>query len=291
MAMMARLMGTLPRGWIKAVARLQWKHPLLKRAFDLAAGMLRGGDGVIPQGEGKGLRFNPGGSNAGYVLGTSEPGLQRALSRFVKPGMTVLDLGASVGFHATIAARLVGPSGRVVCFEPLSENAKMVRHNAALNGFSHVEVEEAAVGARDGEARFLLSDTPNWGKVAQDGEARSATGERVVPQRSVDSVVAQRGLPPPGLIKIDVEGAEVDALAGAVKTLKSARPVLLIELHGTNARVASALTELDYETRVLGGGDSTLEQAHWNAHVLAFPKERTDLRAQLADVGNAAFVA
>lgn len=281
MALLTRIVGRLPRGMLKAVARLQWRHPLLKAAFDKVAGSLKGSDGVIAQGVGKGLRFNPGRSNAGYALGTTEPHLQQALQLLLSPGMTVLDLGASVGFHAMLAARFVGPSGRVVCFEPVAENARLIRHNAALNGFSHVSVEEVAVGARDGQARFLLSETPNWGKVAQGDEPPPAAGERVVPQRSVDSVMAERGLAKPGLIKIDIEGAEVDALDGAKETLAAARPVLLIELHGTNAKVARALEAFGYDVYVLGGGATSVEESHWNAHVFAFPKERPELKAHV----------
>ena len=71
MSPLVDLVGQLPRPWLKAIAQLQWCHPLFKLGFAWAADQFRSQDGIIQQGIGKGLRFNTGNSNAGYLLGTT----------------------------------------------------------------------------------------------------------------------------------------------------------------------------------------------------------------------------
>jgi hypothetical protein len=136
--LLLKLAGILPLSVIKAVSHEQWCHPWLRRRFDNCAARLRNQDGTIQQGAGKGLRFNPGCANAGYLLSTAEPEVQQALKMIVVPGTVVYDLGANVGFVTVIAASLVGPSGRVVAFEPVPDNFQWLQHNVRLNGFSQV---------------------------------------------------------------------------------------------------------------------------------------------------------
>lgn len=270
MSWLARVVGQLPRPWLKAVGRAQWRHPWLKRLFDWAARRLREGVTPIQQGAGRGLLFAAGRGNAGYVLGTSEPHVQRVLELLLRPGMTVFDVGANVGFFAVIAARLVGPTGRVVCFEPVAQNADAIERSAAANGFTHVTVRREALGARDGRGGFLLSDTPGWGRLDGVGDAPAGASGRIeVPLRRLDSVLRDEGGPPPELLKIDVEGAEADVLAGASEFLAGRHPMLVIELHGTNRDVAGRLDALGYLSLVVGRR-TDIRSAPWDAHVVAY---------------------
>lgn len=276
MSIIPRVVGLLPQSWIKLASRAQWKHPLLKRGFDLCAERFRNQDGVIQQGVGKGVRFNTGGTNAGFMLGTSEPGVQEVLRSFVKAGMTVFDVGANVGFLSVIAARLVGTNGRVVCFEPLPGNVERIEHNKRLNEFSQISVKQMALGAVNGEASFIVSDEPTWGKLASAGSSVvGKVGEISVAVRRLDDIIADDDLPLPDLIKIDVEGAEAEVLAGATETLRLARPLLLIELHGTNIAVAEALKAYNYRAVVMGSR-MRVEESPWDAYVIAAPSERAD---------------
>lgn len=275
MSLLHAIVGRLPRSWITAVSHAQWKHPLLKRSFDWAARRFQNSDSTIQSGAGKGLRFNAGNANAGYVLGTSEPDTQAILQRLIQPGMVVYDIGANVGYLSMIAARLTGPTGKVICFEPLPANAKRLEHNAALNEFGQVLVRNEAMGRTVGSATFLVSDTPTWGKLASVGALSSEVGRIEVPVQTVDAAVFDQNLPRPDLIKIDVEGAEVDVLAGAARTLREIRPLLLIELHGTNGPVAQSLEEADYQAEVLEGA-TTVREAPWDAKLLAQPRDRKD---------------
>jgi FkbM family methyltransferase len=262
--------------WMAAAFRARWRYPWLNTLFVWGAAKFKNQDGTIQKGVGKGLRFNPGQSHASFLLGTSEPEFQRLMATLLKPGMVVYDVGANVGFHAVIAARLVGLGGRVVCFEPLPSNARQIAHNARLNGFIQITVRPEALGATNGNARFLVSDRPTWGALAS---ARSTVpkgvGEMEVKIRRLDSLISEGLLPLPNLIKIDVEGAEVDVLAGAAETIHKARPILMIELHGTNSAVSAALTDLGYDAAVLGEPGDIMD-AHWNALVVAAPREHSD---------------
>jgi hypothetical protein len=98
--------------------------------------------------------------------------------------------------------------------------------------------------------------------------------------RTLDSVCAGGGLPRPDLIQFDVEGAEAEALNGALSTLGTARPILVIELHGTNAAVTAVLAQLGYVAAVLDSSVSVLDVA-WDATIVAVPRERAELLESL----------
>ena len=274
MGALTAVVSRLPRSWISFIGRLQWKHPLLKHLFNRLAERFRNQDQTIQRGAGKGLRFNTGTTNAGYILGTTEPDTQKALELLVKPGMTIYDVGANVGFLTIIAARLIGPEGCVVCFEPQSENVRRLQHNASLNGFGQIMIRREALGAIDGEAEFCFSSEPGWGKLAKFGAPGQEVRREQVAIRRLDSVTPE--LRPPQLIKIDVEGAETDVLKGGAETLRTHRPLLLIELHKTNESVADLLLEMKYRCHALGS-TSDVRTLPWDTKLLAIPIERDDL--------------
>jgi FkbM family methyltransferase len=278
--LLTRVAGSLPHGWLTSVARLQFRFPVLKRPVGWLANRFRNRNGEISKGVGRGLKFNPGSANAGYRLGTSEPGVQAALTRLVQPRMTVYDIGANVGFFSVIAARLVGPEGQVVAFEPVLKNCGQLTLNAQLNNFTNVTVRCEALGNENGFATFFATLEPTLGRLKKFGAPEPGSDEITVAVRQLDRLIIDSGLPQPGLIKMDVEGAEVDVLLGASETLATARPLLLIELHGTNNPVATLLEQQGYALHVLGNR-GCVREALWNAHLIAVPKERADLANEI----------
>jgi FkbM family methyltransferase len=275
-----RLLRRVPRSLLKAIARQQWKHPLLKRAYDAMARRIGAREGIIAQGVGQGLRFHPAQGNVGYLLGTTEPAVQAALLALVQPGMVVYDIGANVGFFTVILARLVGPTGRVVAFEPLVRNVDWLHHNMRVNGFDQVEVRSAAVGATSGITSFLTSTENTWGSLASSGKSvASPAGVVDVSVIALDDLAATDA-PRPHLLKIDIEGGEVDALRGAAAFLERERPILLVELHSTQAAIAELLERYRYRSVVLGSV-AEVARSPWDAHVLAVPAERPELVARL----------
>jgi FkbM family methyltransferase len=283
MSVFSSMVGMLPRSWIRAASSASWKHPAVRRVFEWSTKRIQGQEGKIRKGAGKGLLFNPGRSNAGYLLGTSEPGVQRAMLALLKPGMTFFDVGANVGFHSTVACRLIDPSrGHVISFEPMAGNADQIEVNARLNHFDSIRVIRVALGNRDGEASFLRSEISTHGMLETVGRVPTKpAGTETVQIRRLDTLMSEAQLPVPDVMKIDVEGAEADVLAGGHETLMRHRPLLFIELHGTNVEIASALEAIGYRANVLGSG-GTIFEVPWDSYVIATPSERTDLNECVA---------
>ena len=144
------------------------------------------------------------------------------------PGMNVLDVGAHVGSHALLAARLVGPLGKVFAFEPSPDNFALLQKNVALNGYQNIVTIAKAVSDKTGVAMLHLSPEGNDRNALQ--RLRSAPpGKSVeVPTISLDDFLEEIGWPPIRLIKMDVEGAEPLVLKGMSRLLERCGDIRLI---------------------------------------------------------------
>ena len=186
----------------------------------------------IQQGPSEGLwiRVNPR-TGQNVQKGIGEPEVQQALVDHLRPGMTFYDLGANIGFFSLMAARLVGPGGRVVSFEADPEIAERLRENLFRNQFAHAHVEQKAVWSEPGTVSFARVD-PNTspdrglGHVSVDGGSTSTIAVEAV---ALDNYIATH--PVPDFVKCDVEGAEAAVFEGAAHLLSTKRPVLLVEMH------------------------------------------------------------
>lgn len=276
-SLLPKILSCIPHSWIAAIAHARQQHRSVDRCAGFVAGLIRERDSYIQAGAGRGLRFNPGRSAASYVLGIIEPETQSVLTNVLRPGMTFYDIGANVGFCSIIAGRLVNPGGRVVSFEPLPENARALRHNVDINNFGHFSIFEMALSVADGEMSFAKSDRMTDGRLESVNRLPSEyAGDIRVAARRLDSIVNEATLPPPDLVKIDVEGAENDVLCGARDTLARHRPVLIIELHGTNDLVVRTLAQAGYCATTLYPCPS-IGEAYWNAGIVAVPSEKPEL--------------
>lgn len=252
------------------VARLQLLVGRSRRARALIrklSGPARRGTYRIASGPAKGLAIDVAGSRPSYVLGTAEPELQALLAEHLSPGDIVLDLGANVGFFTLVSAALVGPRGRVIAYEPLPTNAHALRHNVSLNDLRYVEVVEAAVSDKAGTARLGANHSN------QDGSIVTHQGESAVNVRtvSVDDEMLRLDLRP-SLVKIDVEGAESAVLAGMIRTLRDAQPIVVCEVHATqhvpDGPIPSMLRKAGYNVRWLEDGVDDADE-YWAPHLVA----------------------
>jgi FkbM family methyltransferase len=185
---------------------------------------------TITVGPGAGLRFDPGPSNADYASGDNELPVQQALAEHLQPGCVFYDIGANVGFLTVIGARLVGPSGSVFAFEPVASNAELVRRNCGRNGFAQVRVLEKAVSNRCGSGLLNLAAYSGGAALASVEAPPDPAGSQSVDLITIDAAIQQLGLPPPHLVKIDVEGAELEVLEGMAATAAGHRPVVVVEV-------------------------------------------------------------
>lgn len=154
-----------------------------------------------------------------YLEGERFVDERHVLRRLLKPGMTVVDVGANIGYYMLLADQCVGAAGKIICIEPSVENLPELRRNVEANGLANVTLHEVALGAEDGEVG--LKSGINSG-VAELGQA-----EHVVPVRRLDSLVSERV----DFMKIDVEGYEGHVIAGAGGLIEKHRPTVFLEMH------------------------------------------------------------
>ena len=161
-----------------------------------------------------------------------EPDVCGTIERFVQPGWTCADVGANVGVITELLAQLVGPAGRVIAFEAHPENVRLLRGNMRANGCEkRVRVEHLAISDGSHDRLWLFPGRQHssleWNIVGHDVEGIRTDPELEVPAISLDDYF------PSGsrlhLVKIDVEGAEAQVLAGMRRLLREAVPVAIIE--------------------------------------------------------------
>jgi FkbM family methyltransferase len=204
----------------------------------------------ILQGMLRGKRWIVGSGTHGCWLGSYEFEKRRLFERTVRPGSTVYDVGANVGFYTLLASVLVGTSGRVVAFEPVPRNLTFLREHLRLNRVQNVQVVEAAAAEREKRARFDLGPHSSMGRLSDVGSLEVRT-------IGLDQLVASGELSPPDVVKIDVEGAEGSVLRGAHAVLADRRPVIFLSTHGpeVHAECTELLRSLGYRLTPIDGDD------------------------------------
>jgi FkbM family methyltransferase len=142
-----------------------------------------------------------------------EPGTTRLFKETVNPGMVVVDIGAHVGYYTLLAAKQVGPKGKVYSFEPEQDNHALLLKNIAMNGYDNVVVTQMAVSDRMGSSTLYLADLDS-GRHSMYQHGLPERGSTPVNTTTLDSFLASEEWPHIDLVKIDVEGAEVSVLDG-----------------------------------------------------------------------------
>lgn len=162
---------------------------------------------------------------------------RKLLGQLVRPGMTVVDVGANVGLYTILMAGLVGPAGRVISFEPDPDLLLLLRENCAANGAGNVAAQGTALGAA-ADQMILHRLTIN------SGENHLGSRDRAAFRRPVEVDVAAFDVLMPGLrpdfIKVDVQGWELNVLRGMEATLRASQAVIYLELWPDGLRRAGS---------------------------------------------------
>ncbi len=143
----------------------------------------------------------------------------------IKPGQTVLDIGANIGYYTLIAAKLVGPGGRVYAFEPDPANFQLLKKNVEQNGYENVTLVNRAVADRNGSAKLYLNET-NKGdhRIYDSKDGRPSITIQMIRLdeffKKIDKKVH--------FIKMDIQGAEAAALNGMKGLIRRNRPLKLV---------------------------------------------------------------
>ena len=192
--------------------------------------------------------------NLGYLLGTTEPHLQRIIRQYVSAGQTVYDIGANMGYVSLSLSKQVGATGSVIAFEPVPENLTLLRSNVEINRISNIRVFDYAASDTCGEAEIRIPENLSTSSMvwhAKDTSAAKLTIKTV----TIDKLLGSHEIPPPQFVKIDVEGAEGLVLGGMQETIAAFRPVIFLEcsdagretswtvLRGMGYRCQSAMTQ------------------------------------------------
>ncbi|MBK8444038.1 MAG: FkbM family methyltransferase [Sphingobacteriales bacterium] len=186
------------------------------------------------------------------------------IRNYVKEGMTVLDIGANIGFYTLLLSRLVGKSGKVYAFEPDATNFRHLSNN--VRNCSNVVLHQAAVGEKSGNIKLFHSSDLNVDHQTFDsGEGRPYTE---IPCVALDDVI-----PTPqkvDFIKIDIQGYEYYAFKGMSQLLQRSQPLLLmgevwpyaLQKAGTSvAQYLQLLQQAGLNSNILGNYDAAALQA------------------------------
>jgi FkbM family methyltransferase len=264
---------------LRAIERHAQLHTLTGALLRPALAWLARGDLLVAYGLGAGLRMSMrwlpiSHAHLGSIaFGNLESSVQEAMLRHVPPGGVFYDVGANLGFFALLGAHMTGPEGRVLAFEPAPDNAAAIRHNAEVNGLLNVEVVEKAVAAAGGEGRLQVVDDQSWSKLEEYGAHPGTEQVLSVPVIALDDEISAGALPPPDVVKIDVEGAEIAVLEGMARTLAEHRPAIICELHDTHREFVEHMRGAGYRVVNLEGPGAVEDQASPSAHALALPRD------------------
>jgi FkbM family methyltransferase len=219
-------------------------------------------------------------------FGTYEPELRALMREYLRPGTVAVDVGANVGWHTLLMARLVRPGGRVLAVEANPSVRERLAEHLQANDLSNVTIVPSALGSQPGKLRFLAPPVDSIG--AGDGHVageKDKDAQHLVETEvtTLDALAEREGLQRMDFVKIDVEGFEWPVLQGAANALARFRPVVCFEFNsiytGRGEGDPEALREyfgkLDYELAVITRrGPEVLRHDAWPAcaNLLALPR-------------------
>jgi FkbM family methyltransferase len=219
----------------------------------------------------------------------------RFVQRFLRPGMTVLDVGAHHGLYTLLASKRVGRHGRVVAFEPSPRERQRLQQHVHLNRCSNVRIEPFALGNEDKEDNLHVVEGGDSGcNSLRRPAVTSRTSEVRVRVIRLDDWLAKQRIDGVDFIKMDVEGGELAVLQGTGTLLQTPpRPVFLAEVYdirtepwGYGAReIVRFLDRIGYRWfRLLEGGEIQsipADRQTYDANLVAIPEESVEHIARL----------
>jgi FkbM family methyltransferase len=191
-----------------------------------------------------------------YETGWYEPSTVRTVASLLRPAMVFIDVGANIGQYTLLASKLVGPPGAVHSFEPSPTMFSWLSRNVRANGGRNIHLNRLALGDREKTATLYLSTPENTGATSMNQQYNFSGKRTDVHCITLDSYLAQHGIMSVDVMKVDVEGAELEVLIGAEKLLTGPNaPHLVVEFQESNqarfgsscAKLAAFLTDRGYK--------------------------------------------
>lgn len=192
------------------------------------------------------------------IFGVYERQKRRLIQAYLPSDGVFIDIGANRGDFSLMAARLMGDSGQVVAIEPAPSNLHDLRRTVAVNNLTNIEVLSCALWEGIGTGTLSLSDHSGWHSLTPRADL-NPIDQIDVPLTTLDSVIQELSLDRVDVVKIDVEGAEVQVLHGAANILRQYRPVVVMDIDSqrTAADYAEVLQQEGYQVQASGRKDLT----------------------------------
>ncbi len=221
-----------------------------------------------------------------FIGGCIEPNEFAFVDAFLKPGMIFVDIGANEGSYSVFASKRVGPSGKLIAFEPSEREYGRLQANLALNDLGNFQTEKIALAEAEGKGVLRLCEYGHEGQNTLGNFAHNVLqdGTQNVDMSSLDEYLETHPITRLDFIKIDVEGSEQRVLEGARRTLAKYRPVVLLELNDAALQfqgascesVANFLRSIDYAIynfSTVTGLPVLADRPPYSENVLAAPRE------------------
>jgi FkbM family methyltransferase len=174
--------------------------------------------------------------------GEYENHLFKFFSNMLKPGMVFMDVGANIGFYSMLAASKVGNSGKVISFDPNTENCRLIMLGMYRNQFQNIALYPFALGDKTGYTLFSTHIGSNGGLIAETEASLLNPNCTVVPMTRLDNLITERV----DVIKIDVEGAEGLVVSGGKCLIEKYRPIITSEFSLEMLSRVSGMSGKDY---------------------------------------------
>jgi FkbM family methyltransferase len=231
----------------------------------------------IPFGPNKGKRiFMSFGISPRMYFGIDEPWLAKLSRRYIQQGDVVYDVGAHIGYTCLLFAQRIGSTGEIHAFEIIPSVANQyLKRTMQANNLNNVVVHDVGLASKDENKELSIGESL---MTSLHYTYRTPKFEACT-VRALDSFASKNSIPAPNLIKIDVEGGEIDCLLGGLELVKRYLPILIIEFHSKNllAEGFSLLAPLGYICTTQDGtivNPSTLTRLNqFHASVLCRPKK------------------
>ena len=212
-----------------------------------------------------------------YLHGEFEPTECAYLASVLKPGMVVYDIGANLGYHTVLAARLVGPAGRVICFEPDPANYSLLTENIRLNRLTNVTSFNCALGATTGSLEMHTSDSNFGDHRMYETQGEAGRRKHTVRIECLDELVRAEHLPLPDFVKLDVQGYEGRVLDGAINTISAERDLAILLEYWPHGMKMAGSTDPNRFIRSLLAAHWTGEELGWVGQLPGAGAERRPL--------------
>jgi len=212
------------------------------------------------------------------------------VKRLLRRDMTVVDAGAHHGLYTLLASKRVGWDGRVIAIEPSPRECARLEKHLRMNRCSNTELVTCALGEDPGEAELYLVDgIHDWCNSLRPPAVDEPVRTVRVSVRRLDDVLAESGVTKVDFMKLDVEGAELSVLYGAMKLLhRESRPAILAEVQDSRTKawgyaareILQFLIRMDYRWFAIAAKAALLpiscDQETYDANLVALPLERTE---------------